>query len=180
MLCTGVHSYQPSPAHTDTATAECLQPRSCILPIGLLFAGTLWTGNAAYLYLSVSFIQMLKVCLVQHWTLQPKTCDASVVNLWLLAIHSFTTNCHVQASMPMVVFVVGVLFGTEKFTVGTGLNMVVVGTGIAIASYGGFGPGSVSGQTHASPHSRSKAAGCSFTPRMSTSGSHFHSCACAR
>lgn len=33
----------------------------CILPIGLLFAGVLWTGNAAYLYLSVSFIQMLKV-----------------------------------------------------------------------------------------------------------------------
>jgi len=32
-----------------------------IIPIGLLFAGTLWAGNAAYLYLSVSFIQMLKV-----------------------------------------------------------------------------------------------------------------------
>jgi hypothetical protein len=36
----------------------------------------------------------------------------------------------------MVVFAVGVLFGTEKFTINTGLNMVVVGTGIAIASYG--------------------------------------------
>lgn len=33
-----------------------------IVPIGLLYAGTLWLGNAAYLYLSVSFIQMLKVC----------------------------------------------------------------------------------------------------------------------
>jgi len=32
-----------------------------IIPIGMLFAGTLWAGNAAYLYLSVSFIQMLKV-----------------------------------------------------------------------------------------------------------------------
>lgn len=73
---------------------------SCILPIGLLFAGTLWLGNAAYLYLSVSFIQMLK------------------------------------ASMPMVVFLVGVLFGTEKFTASSAINMVVVGTGIAIASYG--------------------------------------------
>ncbi|GIL65961.1 hypothetical protein Vafri_19608 [Volvox africanus] len=73
---------------------------SCILPIGLLFAGTLWLGNAAYLYLSVSFIQMLK------------------------------------ASMPMVVFIVGVLFSTEKFTMKAALNMLVVGTGIAIASYG--------------------------------------------
>ncbi|KAJ9533122.1 hypothetical protein QJQ45_018216 [Haematococcus lacustris] len=72
----------------------------CILPIGLLFAITLWTGNAAYLYLSVSFIQMLK------------------------------------ASMPMVVYVVGVMFATEKFTLFTGLNMIVVGTGIGIASYG--------------------------------------------
>lgn len=33
----------------------------CIVPIGLCYAGTLWVGNAAYLYLSVSFIQMLKV-----------------------------------------------------------------------------------------------------------------------
>eukprot|EP00887_Chlorella_sp_A99_P002687 scaffold6.g2687.t1 len=32
----------------------------CILPIGACYAGTLWVGNAAYLYLSVSFIQMLK------------------------------------------------------------------------------------------------------------------------
>lgn len=38
--------------------------------------------------------------------------------------------------MPMVVFVVGTMFGTERFTLKTSLNMVVVGTGIAIASYG--------------------------------------------
>ena len=37
--------------------------RDCraIVPIALCYAGTLWVGNAAYLYLSVSFIQMLKV-----------------------------------------------------------------------------------------------------------------------
>lgn len=32
-----------------------------VVPISALYAGTLWLGNAAYLYLSVSFIQMLKV-----------------------------------------------------------------------------------------------------------------------
>ncbi|WIA22729.1 hypothetical protein OEZ86_009689 [Tetradesmus obliquus] len=32
----------------------------CVLPIGALFAVVLWTGNAAYLYLSVSFVQMMK------------------------------------------------------------------------------------------------------------------------
>jgi hypothetical protein len=33
----------------------------CVLPIGALFAVVLWTGNAAFLYLSVSFVQMMKV-----------------------------------------------------------------------------------------------------------------------
>lgn len=32
-----------------------------ILPIGLLFSGSLILSNTAYLYLSVSYIQMLKV-----------------------------------------------------------------------------------------------------------------------
>lgn len=32
-----------------------------ILPIGLFFSFSLICGNVAYLYLSVSFIQMLKV-----------------------------------------------------------------------------------------------------------------------
>lgn len=32
-----------------------------ILPIGLLFSGSLILSNKAYLYLSVPFIQMLKV-----------------------------------------------------------------------------------------------------------------------
>lgn len=54
-------------------------PRRCILPIGLLFAGTLWSSNAAYLYLSVSFIQMLKVwrmsCCARHMQRQLGQCS---------------------------------------------------------------------------------------------------------
>ncbi|GLI60866.1 hypothetical protein VaNZ11_003083 [Volvox africanus] len=71
-----------------------------VLPIAALFSGTLWLGNAAYLYLSVAFIQMLK------------------------------------AQMPVTVFFVGVLLGTEKYTLLYALNMVVVAVGIATASYG--------------------------------------------
>lgn len=37
-----------------------------VVPIGALYALTLWLGNSAYLYLSVSFIQMLKVR-AQRW-----------------------------------------------------------------------------------------------------------------
>lgn len=35
-----------------------------ILPIGLLFSGSLILSNTAYLYLSVAYIQMLKVGLI--------------------------------------------------------------------------------------------------------------------
>lgn len=31
-----------------------------IMPVGFFMAATLWAGNLVYLYLSVSFIQMLK------------------------------------------------------------------------------------------------------------------------
>lgn len=39
----------------------CSLSHRCVVPIGALFAITLWAGNAAYLYLSVSFVQMMKV-----------------------------------------------------------------------------------------------------------------------
>lgn len=71
-----------------------------VVPIAALFSGTLWMGNAAYLYLSVAFIQMLK------------------------------------ATMPITVFLVGVLLGTEKYSHPYAANMVVVAIGVATASYG--------------------------------------------
>ena len=52
LLSTCTH---PRPRPTPT------HPRRAIVPIGACYAITLWVGNSAYLYLSVSFIQMLKV-----------------------------------------------------------------------------------------------------------------------
>jgi hypothetical protein len=51
------HTNNPTHMHIPSC------PRACrnVLPIAALFSGTLWMGNAAYLYLSVAFIQMLKV-----------------------------------------------------------------------------------------------------------------------
>jgi hypothetical protein len=40
-----------------------------ILPIGLLFSGSLILSNTAYLYLSVAYIQMLKVRSSQAYVL---------------------------------------------------------------------------------------------------------------
>lgn len=58
---------------TPTQACVCLMCVSrSVLPVGALFALVLWAGNAAYMYLSVSFIQMLKVrhraCTLQSCT----------------------------------------------------------------------------------------------------------------
>lgn len=71
-----------------------------IPPIALLFCGTLWMGNAAYMYLSIAFIQMLK------------------------------------GAMPIAVFAVGIALGIETYHHYTLLNLVVIGAGVVIASYG--------------------------------------------
>lgn len=44
----------------STATTTADTYLRTIVPISALYAGTLWLGNAAYLHLSVSFLQMLK------------------------------------------------------------------------------------------------------------------------
>ncbi|KAG2490063.1 hypothetical protein HYH03_011528 [Edaphochlamys debaryana] len=71
-----------------------------VVPIAALFSGTLWLGNAAYLYLSISFIQMIK------------------------------------AQMPVAVFAVGTMLGTERYSNIFMSCLLVVSVGVAIASYG--------------------------------------------
>ncbi|KAK9865994.1 hypothetical protein WJX84_007622 [Apatococcus fuscideae] len=70
-----------------------------VVPIGALFAGTLWLGNAAYLYLSVSFIQMLKAlmpvavfgvgCLLKTETFSVDTLSNMIVVTIGVAIASY-------------------------------------------------------------------------------------------
>jgi len=45
---------------SDTAHMDSAMYIRSVLPIAALFAGTLWMGNAAYMYISVAFIQMIK------------------------------------------------------------------------------------------------------------------------
>ncbi len=51
--------------------------RRAIVPIGIMFSVSLICGNLAYIYLSVSFIQMLKVrgqsLYFLSWTMRPRT-----------------------------------------------------------------------------------------------------------
>jgi hypothetical protein len=156
-------------------------PCRCVVPISALFSGTLWLGNAAYLYLSVAFIQMLKVrpvecmsqhlacssvhpcshfCLVHHcycyWP-RPGTTAADLCGIGLpdspvtpsphtqLAIPPDQPgHADLQATMPITVFSVGVMMGTEKFSMPYAANMMLVGVGVATASYGERQAGKIS------------------------------------
>ncbi|PNW80203.1 hypothetical protein CHLRE_08g382350v5 [Chlamydomonas reinhardtii] len=71
-----------------------------VMPIGLLYAGSLWLSNSAYLYLSVSFIQMTK------------------------------------SLMPGLVYASGVMLGTEKYSRGVTLNMLLIAFGVVICAIG--------------------------------------------
>lgn len=70
------------------------------LPVAALGAAGLTLGNAAFLYLSVAFAQMLK------------------------------------ANMPVIMFIVGCLFRTHKFSWETCGIMAIIGAGVAASSLG--------------------------------------------
>eukprot|EP00798_Chlamydomonas_sp_ICE-L_P024449 gene24449-10049_t len=83
-------------SHNLTAKDYCMR----VMPIGFLYAGSLWLSNSSYLYLSVSFIQMTK------------------------------------SLMPGLVYASGVMIGTEKFSKGTTLNMLLIAFGVLVCAYG--------------------------------------------
>lgn len=71
-----------------------------VLPIGVLYALSLWLSNASYLYLSVSFIQMTK------------------------------------SLMPGLVYLAGVMLGTEKYSRGVSANMLLIAFGVVVCAMG--------------------------------------------
>lgn len=88
-----------------------------VLPIGLLYAASLWLSNASYLYLSVSFIQMTK-------SLMPGLVYASGV---LLGTEKFSST--VTANMLLIAFgVVVCAFGE--------MNLVLKGLMTQLAALG--------------------------------------------
>ena len=86
------------------------------MPIGGLFAVVLWLGNACYLYLSVSFIQMLKA--------------AMPVSVFLTSVAIGTTQYSHATALNMVVVAVGVAiasFGEIDFVLfGVVLQIIAI------------------------------------------------------
>lgn len=86
-----------------------------VVPIGALYAVTLWLGNTAYLYISVSFIQMLKA-------LMPVAVFSTGT---LMGTETFSTNTFIN----MIVVTVGVMIASYGE-----INFVVVGVMVQLAS----------------------------------------------
>eukprot|EP00877_Chromochloris_zofingiensis_P006142 jgi/Chrzof1/1781/Cz10g20260.t1 len=86
-----------------------------VLPVGGLFALTLWLGNAAYLYLNVSFIQMLKACMP--------------LLVYLVGAAFGTEQLHCKTLLNLLVVVLGILMASYGE-----LHFVVLGVALQIAS----------------------------------------------
>lgn len=96
-------------------------PRA-LLPIAGLFAFVLWMGNAAYEHLSVSLIQMLKVCCLEAARKGPRAFKKT-----------FSSS---QAASPVSVFLIGVALSIEHFT-GLMFGVIcIISTGVAAAAVG--------------------------------------------
>eukprot|EP00976_Prorocentrum_cordatum_P106685 1194503-Prorocentrum_minimum.AAC.1 len=86
-----------------------------VVPIGALYAVTLWLGNTAYLYISVSFIQMLKA-------LMPV---AVFTTGTMFGTETFSTNTLVN----MLVITVGVMIASYGE-----INFILIGVLVQLAS----------------------------------------------
>lgn len=60
LFCSTIAFVLVRSGRVETIDMDLSTYTSAIVPIGACYSVTLWVGNAAYLYLSVSFIQMLK------------------------------------------------------------------------------------------------------------------------
>lgn len=87
-----------------------------ILPIGLLFSGSLILSNTAYLYLSVAYIQMLKV----------RPLDGTSPCL-LTPLQAFT---------PVAILLISWTFRIQEPSKKLAVIVFMISTGVALASHG--------------------------------------------
>ena len=116
-------SHGPSHLYVSYAKAPgepglLIMSRRAIVPIGVVFSLSLICGNVAYLYLSVSFIQMLKVR-----------------SVFKIGIHSHLTKTD-QATNVAATLLATWFFGMAAPDSKKLINVMVIVLGIAIASFG--------------------------------------------
>ena len=89
-----------------------------ILPIGILFSASLITSNSAYLYLSVAYIQMLKV-----------------MPLFNAAISRLKADT-MQAFVPVAILLISWTFRIKEPNMRLGVIVFMISSGVALASHG--------------------------------------------
>ena len=90
-----------------------------ILPIGLLFSAPLILSTTAYLYLSVAYIQMLKVCTSINCSLAPP-------------LNSFRA----QAFTPVAILLISWTFRLQDPNKRLAMIVFMISSGVALASRG--------------------------------------------
>src|SRR5262245_40254411 len=89
-----------------------------ILPIGVLFSGSLILSNTAYLYLSVSYIQMLKVILVLF---------SNFVSQSITMVQAFT---------PVAILIISWAFRIQEPSRNLAIIVLMISVGVALTSHG--------------------------------------------
>lgn len=80
-----------------------------IIPIGLLYSGSLVFSNLTYLYLNVPFIQMLKV-----GVFRPALSEGTIKRTWLTDMSNFSPSLPLQFSSPAGSGALPVLLGRSS------------------------------------------------------------------
>ncbi|KAL0900117.1 hypothetical protein Bca101_084078 [Brassica carinata] len=100
-----------------------------VIPIGAMFAMTLWLGNTAYLYISVAFAQMLKAISKQDLN---SSCSHFLIR-WTVDTDIILNRTF---AVPVAVFILGVAAGLEMMSCRMLLIMSIISFGVLVASYG--------------------------------------------
>ena len=95
-----------------------------MVPIGLLYSGSLVFGNIVYLYLNISFIQMLKV-------LYPSSCGFD-----FLALRHIGTDNFLQAAGPVVTLLVSWSWGVATPSMEVLINILIITCSVGLAVSG--------------------------------------------
>lgn len=72
---------------------------SSVVPIGAMFAMTLWLGNTAYLYISVAFAQMLKAISMYE--------PVVFISLLVLSVPTFSKETLPNVELILLIFTLG-------------------------------------------------------------------------
>ena len=119
--------------------------RTAIAPIGVAFALVLWLGNAAYLYLSVSFIQMIKALMPMAVCPLALLCSS----IYLSHTHPPIRTYHTYM-LPVLIRKVGLYRGTMKVAISACFSISSYSSGCNSGRRDSHGAGDVEPQSTSS------------------------------